>query len=69
MSHPRDLAGRGPYALFDALCAIPGVRHDPCVLDVFISAVRFMEGAPALKWWHYIDERKRLLAARAHSGP
>ena len=69
MSHPRDLAGRDPYALFDALCAITGVRHDPCVLDVFISAVRFMEDAPAHKWWHYTDEGKRMLAARAHSGP
>ena len=69
MSHPRDVAGRDPYALFDALCAATGVRHDPYMLDVFISAVRFMEGALAHKWWHYTDERKRTLAARAHSGP
>lgn len=69
VSHPGDLRGRDPYALFDALCTATGIRHDPCVLDVFISAVRFMEGAPAHKWWHYTDERKRMLAARAHSGP
>lgn len=69
VSHPGDLAGRDPYALFDALCAATGVRQDPCVLDVFISAVRFMEGAPAHTWWHYTDERKRTLAARARSGP
>jgi len=69
VSHPSDLPGRDPYALYDALCAATGVRHDPCVLDVFLSAVRFMEGAPASPWWHYTAERKRALAARARSGP
>jgi hypothetical protein len=33
------------------------------VLDTFMSAVRFMEGAPALPWWHYTPERKRAFAA------
>jgi hypothetical protein len=66
--HPRDLAGRDPYALYDTLCARTGVRHDPCVLDVFLSAVRFMDGAPALPWWHYTAERKRTLVARRVSG-
>jgi hypothetical protein len=61
---PQDLPGRDPYAMFEALCVETGVRHDPCVLDVFISAVRFMEGAPALPWWRYTAERKRALAAR-----
>jgi hypothetical protein len=55
----RDLPGRDPFALYEALCAATGVRQDPCVLDVFISAVRFMEGAPARAWWHYTAERKR----------
>ena len=69
VSHPGDLAGRDPVALYDALCATTGVRHDPCVLDVFFSAVRFMEGAPPHPWWHYTAERKRALAGRARSGP
>jgi hypothetical protein len=64
VSHPGDLVGRDPYALYDTLCTATGIRHDPCVLDVFLSAVRFMEGAPALKWWHYTAERKRGLALR-----
>lgn len=66
---PADLPGRDPYALYDALCAATGGRQDPCVLDVFISAVRFMEGAPARPWWHYTKERKRLLQARSASLP
>jgi hypothetical protein len=38
------------------------VRHDPCVIDTFLSAVRFMEGAPPQPWWHCTPERKRHLA-------
>lgn len=58
---PTDLRGRDPYALYRALCEKTGTRQDPCVLDVFISAVRFMDGAPPLPWWHYTAERKRTL--------
>ena len=61
---PTQLIGRDPYALYDALCARTGVRQDPCVADVFISAIRFMEGAPPRGWWHYTPERKRAFAAR-----
>jgi hypothetical protein len=58
---PNELPGQDPYVLYDMLCGITGVRHDPCVLDTFISAVRFMEGAPPHPWWHYTAERKRTL--------
>lgn len=63
IQRPRQLVGKDPYALYARLCASTGVRHDPCVIDTFISAVRFMEGAPARPWWHYTEERKRHLAA------
>ena len=43
---PAELPGRDPYALYDDLCRITGQRHDPCLLDTFIAAVRYMEGAP-----------------------
>ena len=62
---PRALAGRDPYALYDELNRVTGMRHDPCLLDTFISAVRFMDGAPAKPWWKYTAERKRTLAKRA----
>jgi len=61
---PRALAGRDPYALYEALNRATGTRHDPCVLDTFIAVVRFMDGAPARPWWTYTAERKRALAAR-----
>jgi hypothetical protein len=65
IERPQQLAGRDPYRLYDELCRATGARHDPCVIDAFISAVRFMQGAPPRPWWHYTDERKRTLAASA----
>jgi hypothetical protein len=58
---PRDLIGRDPYALYDELCRLTKQRHDPCLLDTFIAAVRFMGGEPAKPWWAYTAERKRIL--------
>jgi hypothetical protein len=59
IEQPRDLIGRDPHTLYVALCERTRTRQDPCVLDTFISAVRFMEGAPARPWWHYTAERKK----------
>ncbi len=64
---PRDLAGRDPYALYAALARATGTRHDPCVLDTFIAAVRYVDGGPARPWWKYTAERKRTPAARRFS--
>ena len=62
---PDDLAGRDPYEMYARLCRLTGQRQDPCVLDTFIAAVRYMEGAPKKPWWKYTAERKKELAARA----
>lgn len=62
IQQPDQLLGRDPYQLYDELGRITGRRHDPCVLDVFIAAVRFMAGEPARPWWHYTAERKATLA-------
>ena len=59
ITRPAQLTGVDPYTLYQRLCRITGTRHDPCVLDTFISAVRFMEGEPPHPWWHYTEERKR----------
>ena len=61
---PGELPGRDPYAMYNDLCRITGHRHDPCVLDTFIAAVRYTEGAPKKPWWEYTAERKREMAAR-----
>ena len=55
---PQQLAGRCPLELYQALCVTSGTRQDPCVLDVFISITRFVDGAPPRPWWTYTAERK-----------
>ena len=62
---PIDLLGRDPYAMYDDLCRLTGQRHDPCLLDTFIAALRYMEGEPKQPWWKYTAERKRELARRS----
>ena len=62
-SHLIELLERDPYAMYDDLCRVDGQRHDPCLLDTFIAAVRYMEGAPKKPWWN-TAERKREMAAR-----
>lgn len=55
---PFELVGQNPYSMFDELCQISAKQFDPCLLDVFISAVKYMEGAPEKMWWEYTKERK-----------
>jgi len=61
---PADLVGRDPYAMYEGFCKLTGQRQDPCLLDTFIAAVRYMQGEPKKPWWKYTKERKRELAAR-----
>lgn len=64
LHNPAQLPGQDPYQMFNTLCERTGKLHDPCVIDVFISAVRFMEGESAKKWWMYTLERKQTLIHR-----
>ena len=59
IKRPSQLKGKDPYVLYATLCRRTGVRHDPCVLDTFICAVRYMEGGPAQPWWHFTPERRK----------
>jgi hypothetical protein len=62
---PAQLKHMDPFALYERLNRRTGVRHDPCLLDTFIAAVRFVEGGPPKPWWAYTAQRKRALASRA----
>lgn len=64
IAEPADLLDRDPYEMYDDLCRLTGQRHDPCLLDTFIAAVRFLQGEPKKPWWKYTAERKKVLAAR-----
>lgn len=61
---PGDLVGRDPYQMYEELCDTTGYKHDPCVIDVFISITRFIGGDKAKPWWAYTEERKSALAAK-----
>lgn len=56
--HPRELAACDAWSLYQRLCTATGQRQDPCVLDTFMAAVDYMQGAPAQPWWHYTARRK-----------
>lgn len=58
-THPLQLKGVDPYDLYTRLCAHTKTRQDPCVLDVFMSVTRFLDGEPPRAWWDFTAERKR----------
>lgn len=60
LKQPIDLKGKDPLMLYNKLCTLTGTRHDPCVLDTFMAAINFMNGAPARAWWEYTAERKKI---------
>ena len=60
LKHPRELAHRDPFVLYQSLCVHTGRRQDPCVLDTFMAITDFMRGAPPGPWWTYTAQRKLL---------
>ena len=63
--HPQDLIGKNAYHLHAELCRVTGEKHDPCVIDVFLSVVDFIEGGDPVPWWKFTAERKKYLS-RSH---
>jgi hypothetical protein len=59
---PQELAGLDAFEMYERLCSITKTRHDPCVIDVFLSLVSFADGGPAKAWWAFTEERKRTLS-------
>jgi hypothetical protein len=60
IQHPKELAGRDAFVLYQSLCAKTGQRQDPCVLDTFMAVTDFMRGAEPAPWWKYTAQRKAL---------
>ncbi|TZF90139.1 helix-hairpin-helix domain-containing protein [Cognatilysobacter lacus] len=61
IERPSQLVGQSPLELYRRLCEVTGARQDPCVLDVFMSVTRFMDGEAPRPWWAYTAERKLLV--------
>lgn len=64
VEQPSDLAGRDGFAMYEELCVKTGERQDPCVIDVFLAAVHYVETGEARTWWSFTPERKAKMAAR-----
>ena len=58
---PQDLVGKNPFEMYEQLCSLTHTRHDPCVLDVFMSVTDFMAGGDPQPWWAYTPQRKTIL--------
>ncbi|TVQ95665.1 MAG: mitomycin resistance protein [Desulfovibrionales bacterium] len=58
---PEQLKGLDPLEMYERLQTITGKRQDPCMLDVFLSVTRFINGEAPRSWWEYTQERKRML--------
>jgi hypothetical protein len=61
IDHPEKLIGKDPFVLYEQRCLKSGQKHDACVIDVFMSAVHFMEGGDPLPWWLFTEKRKKHL--------
>lgn len=59
IKHPLDLKNQNAYELYLKLCRKTKSYQDPCVLDVFLSAVSFMKGKGVKMWWEFTPERKK----------
>lgn len=59
MKSPEELKGQNALKMYESMCRISGTRQDPCVLDTYLAAVDFMNGAPPRPWWHYTEQRKK----------
>ena len=68
INKPQDLIGQNPFNLHDKLCIEKEIDIDPCVIDVFMAVIDFMEGSDPLPWWEYTDERKQILKKRKENG-
>ncbi|MGL4756840.1 MAG: helix-hairpin-helix domain-containing protein [Aeromonadaceae bacterium] len=65
IQQPAQLRGCSPLNLYQRLCDITGKQQDPCVLDVIMSIIAFVEGGEPQPWWHFTAVRKALLTRQA----
>ena len=61
VNKPQNLIGEDPFDLYDKLCIKKGEHVDPCIIDVFMSVVNFMEGGEPKPWWEFTQKRKEIL--------
>lgn len=53
-----DLQHRDADEMYERICRLDGVRHDPCVWDTYAAVIDYARGGPPRKWWEYTKLRK-----------
>lgn len=66
---PKDLIKRDAFKLYDDLCHLTQSKQDPCVIDVFMSVVSFMQGDSPKPWWEYTKTRKTIPSQKKQMRP
>ena len=59
LQSPRQLKNKDPFDLYQKSCKLSKMREDPCLLDTYMAAMDFMNGASRRPWWFYTKERKQ----------
>jgi pathogenicity locus Cdd1 protein len=62
--HSNNITGKSISHLYNELCRATGKKHDPCLIDVFLSVVDFMNGGDAKPWWKHTANRKNHYESR-----
>ena len=64
IAHPQELIGKSAFQLYNLLCSKKSQRIDHCVIDVFMSAIHYMEGGKSQSWWTFTEKRKMILSEK-----
>lgn len=56
-----QLKNQTPDQLYENLQQITGIKHDPCVWDVFAAIIHEAKTGEKLPWWHWSKIRKTKL--------
>lgn len=59
LKNPNELKKQNPLDLYNRIGLARGHREDPCMLDVCMAAIDFMNGKEPRSWWYYTPKRKK----------
>ena len=51
------------FRLWNKLGRLTGHRHDPCVIDLFLSVISQANADKPRPWWHFTSQRKAMQQA------
>ncbi len=63
ISRVDQLVEREAFELWEDLCTRTNQRHDPCCIDVFMSAISQARGEKPCPWWDFTPERQKKMAS------